>query len=613
MKLTKSLGFIPVLSITIGSMISSGIFILPAQAFSLSGPSIIVSYIVGGICALIGSLSMIELTTAMPKAGGVYFFTSRSLGALVGTLSGLLMWIAIAMKGAFAIYGLASVVSLYTGLNFFIIGVVITLFYTALNIKGTKEAAKFDVCLVSSIILIMIPFVLFGYNKINWSDFTPFISNNGGFNSIIASAAFVFISFGGIMNAANVSEEMSNPKRDIPRAIIFAIVFVSILYTIILLIAIGTVPNSEFIKSINPIADAGKYILGMPGFVVITIAACLAFSSCANSGIMSSSRYPLAMSRDKLIPGFIGRLNKRSKTPIYAILLTAVLVIFSLSLPLNTLVHGASTVILTSYILTDISVLVLRTSKIQNYKPTFLVPLFPWINILSIFLFISLICHMGIEAIQISLGLIAISFIVYLIFARKNKQKYALYHIVEKIKNKNLSSDELENELSEIVQDRDNIIIDEFDRLIEKAPVIDLDRSYKLNKLLKIIAEKFHEKLSTIDAEKLFSLFIKREQEGSTVLIPTVAIPHVVIEQEGIFEIVLLRCKNGIEFSEKEKSVKAVIAIVGSKNNRTRHLKTFSAIAHIIQEKEFDDKWKKAETPKNLRDIFLLAERRRDT
>ena len=108
------------------------------------------------------------------------------------------------------------------------------------------------------------------------------------------------------MNAANVSEEMANPKRDIPRAIIFAIVFISILYAIILVIAIGIVPNSEFIKSLNPIADAGKYILGMPGYVIILIASCLAFSSCANSGIMSSSRYPLAMSRDGLAPKFIG-------------------------------------------------------------------------------------------------------------------------------------------------------------------------------------------------------------------------------------------------------------------------------------------------------------------
>jgi basic amino acid/polyamine antiporter, APA family len=345
------------------------------------------------------------------------------------------------MKGAFAIYGLAAVVSLYTGINFFIIGVAITLFYTVLNIKGTKEAAKFDVYLVSSIVLIMIPFVLFGYNKINWGNFTPFVTDGGGFNSIFATAAFVFIAFGGIMNAANVSEEMANPKRDIPRAIILAIVFVSILYTIILLIAIGVVPGREFINSINPIANAGKYVLRMPGFIIITIAACLAFSSCANSGIMSSSRYPLAMSRDKLIPEFIGKLNKVTHTPVYAILLTAALIIIALSLPLKSLVEGASTVILTSYLLTDVSVIVLRKSKIQNYRPTFKVPLFPWVNILSLFLFSCLICHMGWDAIRISTGLVVISLLVYFLFSRKNKQKYALFHIVEKLRNKVLTSE----------------------------------------------------------------------------------------------------------------------------------------------------------------------------
>ena len=611
MQLKKNLGFIPVLSITIGSMISSGIFILPAVAFARTGPSIIVSYLLAGVCALIGSLSMIELTTAMPKAGGVYFFTSRSLGAMVGTLSGLLMWTAIAMKGAFAIYGLSAVVSLYTGINFFIIGVAVTLFYTALNIKGTKEAAKFDVCLVSSIILIMIPFIIFGYDKINWGDFTPFISDSGGFNSIFATSAFVFIAFGGIMNAANVSEEMANPKRDIPLAIIIAIVFVSILYTIILLIAIGVVPNKEFISSSNPIADAGKYILGMPGFVVITIAACLAFSSCANSGIMSSSRYPLAMSRDKLVPEFIGRINKKTNTPIYAILLTAILIIVALSLPLNALVEGASTVILTSYLLTDISVIILRKSKIQNYRPSFKVPLFPWVNILSIFLFISLICHMGLQAIKISGGLVVVSLIVYFIFSRRNKQKYALFHLVEKLRNKDLTSDGLEGELSKIVQERDNIIEDEFDRIIEKAPVIDLDRSYKLNKFLQIVTEKLHEHIN-VNPKNLLSKFIQREQEGSTVLVPTVAVPHIIIDGKNIFEIVLVRCKTGIQFSEKDRGVKTIIAIVASKDNRTMHLKTLTAIAQIIQDKNFDDKWEKAETPKNLRDLFLLGDRRRE-
>ena len=610
MELKKSLGFVPVLSITVGSMISSGIFILPAVAFAHSGPSILVSYLIAGICALIGSLSMIELTTAMPKAGGVYFFTSRSLGAMIGTLSGLLMWIAIAMKGAFAIYGLSAVISVYTGVNFFIIGVIVTLFYTGINIKGTHEAAKFDVFLVVSILIIMIPYVFFGCDKIEWGDFTPFISNGGGFNAIVTTSAFVFIAFGGIMNAANVSEEMRDPKRHVPLAIISAIVLVSILYFIILIIAIGVVPNKEFVTAINPIANAGKYILGMPGFIIITVAACLAFSSCANSGIMSSSRYPLAMSRDGLAPKFIGRINNKTKTPIYAILLTSGLIIIALTLPLNSLVEGASTVILTSYLLTDLSVIILRKSKIQNYKPTFKVPLFPWINILSMFLFLMLIAHMGLEAIKISGGLVLISFVIYLVYARKNKQKYALFHIVERVKNKELTSDSLEDELSEIVVERDNIMADDFHKAVDRAMVLDLERPYKLNKLLQIIAEKFHERIN-IDQEKLLSLFIKREQDGTTAITPHVAIPHIIVEGENCFEIVIIRCKMGISFSEKHEKVKTMIAIVGSRDNRNLHLRALAAIAQIVHNKGFGKTWMQAGTLKNLKDIFLLGDRKR--
>ena len=218
---------------------------------------------------------------------------------------------------------------------------------------------------------------------------------------------------------------------------------------------------------------------------------------------------------------------------------------------------------------------------------------------------------MGMDAIKISVGLIVISLIVYFIYARKNKRQYALQHIVEKYRNKDLTSDGLEDELSEIVLERDNIVGDEFDKLISAAPVIDLDRSYKLNKIFQIISEKVGDKVD-LDIGTMASRFMKREQEGSTVLISTVAVPHIFVDKKNIFVIVLLRCNSGIRFSNKYKNVKTVIAVIGSKDMRTQHLKALAAIAQVIQDKEFDKKWEKAETAKNLRDIFLLSDRRRD-
>jgi basic amino acid/polyamine antiporter, APA family len=611
MEMKKNLKFIQVFSITVGSMISSGIFILPSVAFDRVGPSIVVSYLIAGLCALLGSLSMIELTTAMPKAGGVYFFTSRSLGALIGTLSGILMWLAIAMKAAFAIYGLSAVVSHYTGISFFIIGVIVTIFYTGLNIKGTHEAAKFDVCLVTAIIIILIPFAIMGYHKIDVLDFQPFITHHGGFNEIFGTAAFVFIAFGGIMNAANVSEEMVNPRRDIPLAIFSAVGLVLVLYTIILITSIGVLPGEAFAKSINPIADAGRIIMGTPGFVVITIAACLAFSSCANSGIMSSSRYPMALSRDNLAPKIVGKLNKKFQTPIISILLTAVLIIFALTLELHSLVEGASTIILTSYLLTDLSVIVLRKSKIQNYKPTFKVPFFPWIQIFSMIIFSCLIYHMGLEAIKISAVLIGISFVVYLINIRKNKQKFALFHAFEHIKDKKVTSYRLEHELKNILRERDNIVKDEFDDVIENASVLDLKEAYNKDELFKLVSEKIY-KFIKIPADELHRLFAERENESSTALSETVAIPHVILNDNDIFNCVIVRCKEGIYFSEEHPAVKTIIAIAASKNKKNLNLRTIAAIAQTVQDKDFDSDWEKAATTKNLKDIFLLGDRKRN-
>jgi len=104
--LTKTLGLADVFSISAGAMISSGIFILPGLAFAQIGPAVFLAYGLAGLCALVGSLATIELATAMPLAGGIYFYTGRSMGPLAGTVSGLLNWSAIALKSSFAIFGM---------------------------------------------------------------------------------------------------------------------------------------------------------------------------------------------------------------------------------------------------------------------------------------------------------------------------------------------------------------------------------------------------------------------------------------------------------------------------------------------------------------------------
>ena len=134
MELKKGLTFLDVFCIATGAMISSGIFILPGLAFSRTGPSVFISYFLAGLLALIGIMSVVELSTAMPKAGGDYYFINRSLGPLIGTISGFLSWLALSLKSAFAIFGIAEIVFLVTGMNVVISSILLCLFFIFLNI-----------------------------------------------------------------------------------------------------------------------------------------------------------------------------------------------------------------------------------------------------------------------------------------------------------------------------------------------------------------------------------------------------------------------------------------------------------------------------------------------
>ena len=140
-ELLKTLGLLDIFCIATGAMISSGIFILPGVAFEKMGPAMILGYLLAGIFACLGSLATIELATAMPLAGGIYYYTERSLGPLAGTISGLLNWAAIALKSSFAIFGMAELLHQLWGIPRIPSGITMTVFFLLVNLIGTNAAA----------------------------------------------------------------------------------------------------------------------------------------------------------------------------------------------------------------------------------------------------------------------------------------------------------------------------------------------------------------------------------------------------------------------------------------------------------------------------------------
>ncbi|GLI56745.1 amino acid transporter [Propionigenium maris DSM 9537] len=609
MSLKKDLTFFDVFSIATGAMISSGIFILPGIAFSYAGPAVFISYFLAGIFALIGILSVAELSTAMPKAGGDYYYISRTLGPMIGTVAGFLSWFALSLKSAFAIFGIAEVIYITTGLNLLLTSLGVCLFFVVLNIVGVKGVAKLEVMLVVGLLALMVIYILFGAFSVDRGAFVPLLPENP--NTILITSGFIFISFGGLLNISSIAEEVKDPQKTVPLAMLSSIFVITVIYTLMLIVTVGVLPAEELSGSLTPIADASRRFMGGFGYLAITVAAMFAFVTTALAGIMAASRYPMALSRDSLLPSFISRINNRLHTPVTSIVFTGIFIGVSLFFPLEVLVKIASTVVLTSYVLTNLSVIILRESKILNYQPSFKSPLYPLPQIVSIFIFTFFIADLGLEAAEISISMLLLSLGVYFFYGKKRtEQEYALLHIVEKILDKDLTTHNLETELKEIIKARDEIGTDEFDDLVERARVIDINGTIELQELIERISQEL-EVMTGQDKKTTYEILSNKERESTSVVSDFVAIPHVILEGSSEFNLLMVRCQEGIRFSDEAPMVKAIFVFSGMKENVLFHLKALASIAYIIQEKHFKTQWIKAKNENYLKDVLLLSRRKR--
>jgi mannitol/fructose-specific phosphotransferase system IIA component (Ntr-type) len=305
------------------------------------------------------------------------------------------------------------------------------------------------------------------------------------------------------------------------------------------------------------------------------------------------------------------RLHPRFGTPYVSLLLTGVFIIASLFVQLRILVEAASLVVIITNILACLSVLVLRASRLQSYRPSFRAPLYPWIQLAGIVILALLIIEMGLEAILISLGLIAAGTLTWWLYGRlRGYREYALLHLVENITNRRLTRAELERELREIIRERDELKADRFDALVERAAVLDIEGPVTASELFERAAGVLSRRLRMKKREVL-TLLEERESQSHTAISADTAIPHLVVPGERRFAVLLARCRDGVRFSEQAPAVRAVFVLAGSQDERNFHLVSLVAIAQLVQEPDFFRRWMEARNEEGLRNVVLLGKRRR--
>ncbi len=447
-ELAKDLGLLSAMTIGIGTMIGAGIFVLPGIAAQEAGPIVVVSFIIGGLIAVINALSVSELGTAMPKAGGGYYYVNRGLGPMFGSITGMGDWMGLAFASAFYCIGFGGYLAqdLLAGTMFAIptidlgvmvltdiqIGAILAgVIFVGVNYIGAKETGGIQTIIVLLLLSILTIFAIAGWLQFDWGvlledGLAPEAA--GGYSAILPATGLVFVSFLGYAKIATVAEEMKNPSRNLPIAVVGSVVIVTIIYTILVALMVGIVPwdqldDSVPVSQVAELSFAGWPVLDAVGVTLITFAALLATASSANASILSSARINFAMGRDKIVTNWLNEIHPNFATPYRSILVTGALIIAFIVLlgqDLSILATAASVLHLVVYALMNLALIAFREADVPDYDPDFTVPLYPITPIVGATASLGLIYFIQWEAQLLSLVFVLGAVAWYFLYAREH-------------------------------------------------------------------------------------------------------------------------------------------------------------------------------------------------
>jgi basic amino acid/polyamine antiporter, APA family len=618
-RLSKKLTLFDVYAVSTGAMFSSGFFLLPGIAAMETGNSVYLSYLVAGFLILPSMLTVAELATAMPRAGGAYYFLDRSLGPLVGTIGGLGSWIALIFKSAFALIGMGAYLSLYIDLPMLPLALVLTVIFGLLNIFGAKETAFLQRLLVSALVLIMGYFLIEGVEYLTGNSVLPemqesnFLTN--GMNGFISTVGLVFVSYAGLTKVASIAEEVQNPDKAIPLGMTLSLLTASIVYVLGVFIMVKVLPAATLFSSLTPVTDAGYVVITwIPesiGILLIVIAAIAAFASTGNAGIMSASRYPLAMSRDGLMPQFFGKIG-RFKTPHISVLSTTfVMILVLLLFDVEAVAKLASAFQLLLFFLLNLAVVVMRESKIEAYKPGFNSPFYPWVQILGMIISLWLVAEMGLLAVGLTGTLIILCIAWYFYYAHgKVKRQGAIYHVHARLGQ--MRYEALEHELMTIINEKNLDSSMTYEEVIARSEIIraqsaDKDLDILSNKAVKSLEQRLQKETNL---ESGWATALTDMATQATRLKQGVYFKYVQLEGLRMPEMVAIQCKGGLTMPAfGEEKIHALIFLVTPEEQPLLHMRIIGHMAELIEAEEFLDRWIAATDERTLKEVLLSDER----
>lgn len=474
--LARTLGYFDATMIGVGAMIGAGIFVLTGIAAGEAGPAALLAFSLNGLVTLITAFAYAELASAIPEAGGGYAFVKRAFPGLIGFTSGWMLWFAYTVACAlyavgFGGYFMELLHSYFPAASEALIGLlghrgaiaaatfVISTAFISLNVIGAAVTGKAENIITMGKLLVLGMFIAFGFSAIGRNpelfgqNFTPFMPKGAG--GVMVAMGLTFIAFEGYDLIATVSEEIKDPKRNIPKATFTSLAIAVTIYLLIILVSIGAVdvtsfgdifgkqpselsiPGAHVLDPADPTINTVWEVLGiyketgivraaenfMPavGVLIIVFGGLLSTMSALNATVLASSRVAFSMGRERMLPAILSTIHPVRRTPHVAVLVSGfILIILAIALPVEVVGSAASVLFLLSFALVNASLILIRLREPELTK-SYKVPFFPWLPILGIVINLALAVYQFSFlpiAWTVSLIWIAAGVVIYMVYTR---------------------------------------------------------------------------------------------------------------------------------------------------------------------------------------------------
>lgn len=312
------------IGVVVNSIIGAGIFVLPAKAFGLIGPYSLIAFVICAFVVVLIVLCFAEVSSRFTDTGGPYRYARVAFGPAVGFQVGWMNWIARISAYATNCNLLVVYLSFFfpaagSGVRRALVITILTVILTVINYLGVRDATVTSNFFTVAKLLPLLLFIVTGLFFLTPANFT--LGAYPAVGSFSTAVLLLVYAFTGFENAGVPAGEIVNPRRSVPIAILVAIAAVAVIYILIQVVCIGTLPNLG--KTQRPLAEAASNFLGSIGASIIAVGAITSVIGNLNVNILTTPRIPFAMSLEGELPQRLSAVHERFRTPHIAILVTA--------------------------------------------------------------------------------------------------------------------------------------------------------------------------------------------------------------------------------------------------------------------------------------------------